>query len=441
MMNAQPTLYVVISSSHNVAEYRCLLNLTPESVLIVSSTTEDGSAQRLASVIGQGLPDTKIHFSPADGQNALEGDKGQSIQRWVEQSLQPLLHEYRNNGTRIILNLTGGTKLMAVFIQRAFPWHEIHYLALGAEHFERYDCEMRFAGTVELPVTVPLLHQGQLYMDKVTLHTPTSVERHPEAVAVAEYLHQQYATAGKIVSINRPLDLPWILLAQFIEEQSLWHSHFNGPEWQRIDIDGIYPLSDAWQSLVAILRSIGSFIEERPEGLYLATVRYKSSEDWRHFLAGTWFELLLKHWLASYLPHIKVLSSVQLHADKQDRGRESDLLVAAESGLMVVEAKVHRPATTSARAMQDQLKNTALRVGRVHACLVFSPAGPGSFKPAAWADFQNSCRVAGIKLVVANRPEDFLAVVAPRKFSPVTVTGESPMMPANQSKASQETLP
>ncbi len=418
-MSASPLVHVVISSSHNVAEFRCLLEFRPEVLVVVSAGRQEEHTRRLLAVAQSALPDLRIEVLPEAGEAPLEGDQGESIRAFLQASLKPRLDDYRRRGYRCILNATGGTKLQPLFLTHGVAWDEIHYLPIGSGLLQRFTPSLESLPDWPLQAQVSILQHAQLYLDQVNSRRPTDIECRPEALEVARYLFDQYATAARDQSA-RSDQTPWGVLAALIEKGNCWFGKDPiGSEWVRLESASLDPTLPAVQTLVQCLGSLGEFIRVREGQVEIVTREHRESENWRRWLAGIWFENLIEAWIRTLYPTSEVAHSVQLHQFAGDDGRESDLLVRYNNHLYVIETKVDLQINQPLATSVDHLGETGGRLGKTKVALLFSPAY--AWRHRRKEEYKSildiTCRAAGIMGLIVERPEDLRRVFEPENFS------------------------
>ncbi len=435
-MAQSPLVCVIISSEHNVAEYRCVLEFQPDVVLIVSSTTERERAQsrRLALLLCEAMPGSQIVVIPADSDTTLVGDQAASITAFVREQLVPVVHKWRDKGYRCVLNATGGTKLMSLLLARALEWDEIHYLALGASALERFSASLERLSQWPLQTEVSILNHARLYLQRVNQCSPMPIENSPHVPEAAAYLLEQYSQAAELSNVN-PDTLPWAFLSNLIAKQGYWFG--NGRhlgEWVSLSRESLNPDLPAVQRMVTLLAKLGDFIRIENGQLTLVTLHHRASEDWRRWLCGIWFENLINTWLGTHYAGVVYESGLQLHVTPSDHGREGDFLIHDANRLKLVETKVDLPPKQKLATVLDHLSGTAQGLGKVKAYLLLSPAYEwhtfSHLKPKAAViereQFITQCRAAGVVGLFVRQPEDLQAVIESQKFLLSAKAGSKP---------------
>jgi hypothetical protein len=108
-----PIVYVCILSNHNVAEAQAVQHLKPARVLaVVSDFFRTGRQAGTLDQFGQACAAVSPETTLTDTGTGLDGRTFQDCADWVTATLRPLLQQHADEGLRVVVHLTGGTKAL-----------------------------------------------------------------------------------------------------------------------------------------------------------------------------------------------------------------------------------------------------------------------------------------------------------------------------------------
>lgn len=357
------TLVVLLVSAHNVAELESCLALRPEQIWLLASKSMRQPGERLYQQLQQQLPSSTItHLHHGTAQcDALTGNDAQQLQQWRDQWLQPELQRLKAEGWQTILNITGGTKLMPLVLAKLPEWDQLHYRALGEANTQIYREGSWEYGLCSEPA--PIKSQLQLYLNRVKNKRPSKLSTQPDAMGVAEHLHQASLCR------YRGEDHPWFLLEKIIHERQLWFNECH--ESSDYYTQSLPPHQiKALEPICTALNQLGDYIQLQPDRLTLPTYRHKASRRWQHFISGEWFELLIGHWLTEALGTDQIETNLQLH-DRPHNSRDADLIVRHNHRLMAIELKADGHHFNAASDQLASLEKSSKAM--LNTLLLFSP--------------------------------------------------------------------
>ncbi len=416
-------LYVVIISEHNVAELQACLELQPDVVVTLTTKQMQRPGERFIRVLQEMMPALTIHALPGIEDQPLEGTEAEATGTWLGQALRPFLEQHSAPQWKRILNFTGGTKLLSVQCLLTISWDELHYQHFGHNHIQVLTLQqnqLREKGRINLEKALNPLHHARLYLDHVKPHSQPALWKSPQALPLAEAIH------GWVSAPDLGLGPAWLRLCELIEKNRLWDSRNALPPQVRLTWQELGHPAEDMRPLIERLNTLEPakpHLHLSEEGLYLPGAADKASKNWRRFIAGEWFELLVLRWLEQRIERGKILSNVQLHANPTESGREVDILFLHNNTLSLLELKVSTPPGHSLGDAENQLSSLAGRVGKTRKVLVVSPLFRRPHTNERWLGFVNRCLASQVTLIVLNAPKDLDACVNAKKPS-VEIKGQ-----------------
>ena len=141
-MIKHPAVYCLVVSDHNVSELECCITLQPAVIILIASQRFIVAAQRLARILRARLPHCSV-LIPSNDDLTLTGDTFTNCDHWIAQVLTPALQalEAPSCGEEGLwfLNVTGGTKAIALALSKLNYWHVWHYKAYDKDYIEHID--------------------------------------------------------------------------------------------------------------------------------------------------------------------------------------------------------------------------------------------------------------------------------------------------------------
>lgn len=405
-------LYVLIASEHNLAELHACLNLRPGRIWVISSPEAEVAAKRLRALLAESLPNSHCELITGSEQQPLDANSGKSCQAWIERELLPRLPPPEAAGRRV-LNMTGGTKLLAHLLATAYRWSELHYQAFNPRahaELQRFTAEPngqpRFLCAPSLEIGVTPEQHARLYCDDVKRRGANPFCDEPGSLELAEWLH----SAG--MHPHDPEYRAWRVFAK--QAQTLWFDEKYDDPFVTISWDDLGINATDFAPLMTRLNALWSRREGEPyplqtteRGLQLPTKVHKASKKWRDWLAGIWFEQLLGHWLdeLGVAPEQR-LQDVALHVGADDTGLQADFVVEQNGVMHVLEAKVALPPDKTPKTLEAQISIVSGYLGKVNKVLVVAPQFKCLIRPETWNSFINNCQNRNVRVCVANQPSD-----------------------------------
>lgn len=237
---AKRVCYSVIISEHNLPEYQACLDLAPDVTFVISSRRVIEEGKRFCKQLKMRCPDMKVVPIGNTEDERLEGHEAGEIQLWLNSVFDGYYRVYSDKGFGMVLNLTGGTKIMSLLLKESFDWQALHYQAEQLNHIQvltRTDTNTDMQ-VKNLPYrcTVPPVEHGRLYSERVDTVDPSPLHEQPTALACANDFLQ-----AQLLSLQTPIVWhPWLALTQMIDGQALWDRAEAGP---------LYEEKISWQDL------------------------------------------------------------------------------------------------------------------------------------------------------------------------------------------------
>lgn len=406
----QPMAYVCLVSSYNLPELEACLLRRPSDALLVVSDGFIAGAQRLRQRLESNLAGIRVHMlhqsetgQPLDGDDLLQG------QQWVRDVLLPRLHGLARESKEARLNLTGGTKAMAVALLHGCRWQSVDYRAQGRRELQVLRAEsagerpgLDFHALPRLPVPdvspleVALLHGNDVHIGK-----PGRIaSRHPQAsLQLAETLWQ--ALAGEDADLLLLFErLEWLWSEQSKEPAYVcnlltlpWREFLAG----RSCPDGLLAWLERFRALAPdCLHWDGETLTLPGNGAH------KLAKDLRAWISGTWLEQLAYRWLREAgIPHEAIALNLKsgLVPGNSSSQREADLLVHYRSITSLVEAKAGLPPGGSPAELEQQVSSLGDRFGRTRKSLLLGPLLQRRLRgEGRWESFQLRCKANSVIL-------------------------------------------
>ncbi len=390
-----PIVYVCILSNHNVPEAQAVQHLKPAHVLAVVSDffrsgRRAGTLDQFRHACGAVSPQTLL----TDTGTGLDGRTLRDAAEWVATTLRPLVQQHVDDGRRVVVHLTGGTKALTHALLRgldglAVEWH---YLASagGPPQLQAADPSGKPVSETEV-APLPTLVQAQLYSPGVRVVTPSQAPV-PREVLDALYADVSQADSGY-----------WSWSAWL---GKLWFSG-KKPRGKDIRIDGDrvwVPNQPDVDWPVSWLAAFGDLpLDGRPEldgdGVWLPT---RKDAPFARWLAGEWYEQLAAAWLADLgVPERDILTNVEVRrpdsGDAADPGNELDVLFRHNGHLRLLEVKAGAQTHILKTAAANKLYTASQALGQAASAFLFTPL-LGDPKPAFEA-FERRAAALGLALL------------------------------------------
>lgn len=367
--------YVCLVSDFNYPNLIACLARNPTDILLVVSNENrfDGAARRLERVLHQKLHATKVRRLdrsatawPLQGAHAIEA------RDWAEGVLVPTLDTMHEHNRRAMLNVTGGTKALALALAHAYAWDAIDYKPESAPRLESFRLS---AGRIEaldpppLPGNINPLDAARLYVEDASPKSigPLAKPDNATAVNLAAAIWQAQAEKDPgLRALFKALDKRWNRGGDAEKTHELPWVEFNG-----VDRALITPWLERLDALCA-----GAFTWDT-ERIHLPGRKAKGRFDQlRRWLNGEWLELLAHHWLLEdgLAPEaIERNLHGRLTANDSASGREADFFIHHQHRSSIIEAKADLPPNHAPAELENQISSLGNRFGRTRKALLIAP--------------------------------------------------------------------
>ncbi|WP_044414385.1 PDDEXK family nuclease [Thiomicrospira microaerophila] len=391
----KPINYVVIASGHNLPSLVPLLDYRPQRVtLIVSDFIKQQTRERIEALIAKHLPQTQWVMLDLKKRS---GDAISDITDWINQDFVP---EYQSNATTYdwILNVTGGTKLLALLLETAVDWQEVHYKSLTSPLVQRwtYHNKQRQILSEKVINHIDTLDALSLYTD-YTLTENNRIEDSPNAINIAEKIWQHY---------EQPADNIHQALSVVLQKE--WSNSAHKTKELRLEIDLFknYPEEEVlnWFSQLADLIPDSDICRLENKTLILPGNKLGSSKhdklrkDWKKWISGIWLETLIHYWFEQQ--GIQVARNVKI----KDQNRELDFVLLYQHNLHVIEVKNAPPHNKDMSDIIRQIKSVT-EIGMLKNYLFISPyfEKVNQDNLQKIDDFKMNCKLNQIALIASKQ--------------------------------------
>lgn len=368
-MSLNSLTYVCVVSDHNLPELEAILSYQPKTIILIATKDYFAAAERLKKEVIKSLGKSEKSVVLADT-SGLTGEELSNSQQWVKNTLVSLLEQHE---APYFLNLTGGTKAMAIALLYGYNWAECHYKAFGGKEIERFVIKEQqpVVLTCQAPPTKPVTIQQAvgLYCEtqNLTNKLPSEKEQHL-AQKLWDALDQQ--DVG-IHALFKTLDKIW---SQQRNEKK-WQQDQVTLEWSEFnDLELVKP----WLERFATLDK--QSIEIQEAGVVLPGNRRARSEQTlqafklKGWIAGGWLEDIVYHWLADKIPADQLVLNLQTQSNYDASSqREADILLLHKGKTWVMEIKADLPPGQKLPDLENQLSGGARRYGKAQKILFIGP--------------------------------------------------------------------
>lgn len=379
-----PQLYVCIVSDHNLPDLEAVLTFKPATVVLLATSGFIDPARRLQQQIEQALPACRV-LQPAV---PIRGDSLTEAQQWAAGSLSPLLSQLSEPA---VLNLTGGTKALALALLHGHRWTECHYKAFQRPSLERFTLDHG------QPTPLPDHKLKAADIDQaVGLYCDISHAPHrPSAcgLALARQLWQglEQEDAG--------------LLTLFAVFNQVWAQERKKACWKQASV--CWPLS-ALTAPDTVLPWFERLHDLYPEQLYISEQglhfpgnhRNSGATEARQWISGGWLEELVYYWLSEAIPERQLALNVRSQTNPDNHSqREADILLLHKGVTWVMEIKADAPPGHALSDMENQLSSHAGRYGKTRKVLFIGPElRKKLLRDNKWHSFEGRCRGNNVHL-------------------------------------------
>lgn len=393
MSNQPKTAYVCLISEHNIAELESCLYHQPSDIVLVVTTSMDKHANHFHRVIQEKLPNSQIHH-PYDANFPLQGDNVANTKTWIANVLTPTLNHLQ--AARYGLNLTGGTKLLALGIAQSREWDWIDYKSFGKKDigifYQSPTASPALPDTIPAPI-VQIADAARLYVED---YLPSTEKWAAVDLAHRQHLAQKiwYALEGE----QHASDPVLATLFKYFSQQ-----------WYGTAFTDTLPVDDPalaeWVKAFDTLLP-GSIALDNDGRLFLS--KSGKSKAWQKWISGGWLEELAYGWLIEEgMNDTQIALNVTNHRNSE-QGREVDIIGLLNGQLFIVEAKADKQPEQSNGQLVQQLLSIDV-YGKSKKILLLGPEARRTMQrkgeqQRSWQDFEARCQASFVKLA-CSRPE------------------------------------
>lgn len=403
-MTKAPIFYVCVMSKHNLPELECCINLMPRYLfLVVSDNTEiQQYTERFSLQIEKYLPDTEIIII-RDPHTRLSGDDMEESYQWLNQRLKPLLERYSDSQKG--LNITGGTKALAMPLVSVTEWDFIDYKAQSTNYIQRHFPKDEQFSKIPLP---PL-----------SVESAVALYSNYHTVEVRKHLSEQQIetrinTAEKLWHDLENKDKDKGLLALFATLTQLWSINRDQHLVSEVPVpwDEITQNPEVRVQLNEWVRGLNALCPEafKADEHYLTIpgnkIKAANIKDWKSWLCGKWLEELVYAWLLSTDLHEKQISlNIRSGSEKSSASqREADLLILSNGQIYVVEIKADIPPNGQVKSIEEQISSLGDRFGSTKKILLLGPEAVEQLnKQNKMQDFELRCKSNYVSLCTSKK--------------------------------------
>lgn len=361
--------YVCVVSDHNLPNLEAILCYRPQTVILIATQRFTEAAKRLEEQVLAAPKLTGATVILANTEQ-LAGNTLSNSQTWAQHELVPLLQSYAQPH---FLNLTGGTKAMAIAFLYGHHWQECHYKAIEVQDIERFTVSQQgpeVITTAGPPMPVITIEQAiGLYCEALnnTSSLPTELEQQ-----LAGQLWQG------LVSQDRGLKSLFQVLNQ------VWSVEREHNEWKKrlitLPISAfshfaqITPWLDALQPLGEQQLGYSDTDVTLPGNLRASTDSSKKASKLKEWISGGWLEDVVFSWLKEKIPASQLSINLQTQtSDDRHSQREADILLLHNGITWVMEIKADLPPNQKLPELENQLSSAADRYGKARKILFIGP--------------------------------------------------------------------
>ena len=349
----QPAVYCLVVSDHNVSELECCITLQPAVTVLIASQRFVAAAQRFARTLRARLPACSV-LIPVNDELPLTGDTFANCDHWIAQVLTPALQELKtlsqHEESLWYLNVTGGTKAIALALSRLHYWHVWHYKAYDKayiEHIDRLDTSRPTQQIALQPIS------AKEYCELYTPFSDTPITSDSGRLAMANWMWD-----------NRRQDTGVIALCDYLRKQP--------PPTRRGNIQRIAftDLGVTHESMAAFAQACA---EHWPALLHCNDDYIDVLID--QWIYGGWLEDQIQSWLQSwcmrnpYGEHA-LLRDVRITNADNSHKAELDFVVYHRCQAFVIEAKAD---IDKSGPLVKQLSLQSIQLGKKHLAVLVGP--------------------------------------------------------------------
>ena len=393
MSNQPKTAYVCLISDHNIAELESCLYHQPSDIVLVVTQRMSQHADRFKNVIQEKLPHSTIHH-PHNPNYPLEGDGVVNTKTWIANVLTPALDHLQV--TRYGLNLTGGTKLLALGIAQSRTWDWIDYKSFGKKDIEVFYQPLTTSPVLPNTIPAPIVQiadAARLYVEDYLSST--------EKWAAVDLAHRQQL-AQKIWNAlegeQQATDPVLATLFKYFSQQ-----------WYNTKFSDTLPVDDpALAQWVKAFDTLSPGFITLDNDRQLVLSKSDKSKHWRKWISGGWLEELAYGWLIEEgMNDTQIALNVESNRNSE-KSREVDIIGLLDGQLFIIEAKADkRPDQPNGELVQQLLSIDGY--GKSKKILLLGPEARRTIQrkgeqQKSWHDFKKRCDASFVKLA-CSRPE------------------------------------
>lgn len=368
-MSLKAITYVCVVSDHNLPELEAILNYLPKTVILIATKGYEKQANRLKSQILQApgfgtalvlLADTKT----------LTGNTLSNSQKWVKQHLVGLLEQHQ---APYFLNLTGGTKPLAIALLYGYLWEECHYKAFGSKSIERFKIvEQQPQVLPDLDNVAHAITVNQavgLYCETQSIiSAPPCMAKQTLAKKLWQALDQQDIGLKSLFTV---LDQIW----SKERDKEQWKEDFITLGWDTFEqIEYVMPWLTELQSVDEVSMQVIEAGVKIPGNKRANNSSSKQAAQFKTWVAGGWLEDVVYSWLGEVIPSQQLAINLQTQtSDDPYSQREVDILLLHNGRTWVMEIKADLPPNQSLSDLENQLSGGARRYGKTQKVLFIGP--------------------------------------------------------------------
>ena len=394
-MHSRPVTYVCLLSQYPIASAQAIKHLRPESVIVLSSASmaANGREKCFRKVV-EAWDVSLIILGSADA--PLPVKSMIDCAAWMRQHLEPHLQQDRQEGRRLIANLTGSTKAAALALDRLLDWDERHYTAEDSR--DRLEAIGPASGGMFSLPALEILEEARLLNENVRQEeNPWGDEEASAVISAAEAIYEDYrAGAGRSVLKLHEASL-----------RALWFSK-KGAERSEALRQGGFEIEGerAWVSPGPLQDLLGNVAVLDPQACLRKGERLGipagGQHRWSRFVAGIWWEHLVAGWVKRCA--CEMVPGVQIMREREN-GRaevdsESDILLRRiDGGVGLIECKVASPDSKKLTEMAWKMGDRTPFFGKASGAFSVSPAFWWNADRAAADAFRDACKRRGFGLL------------------------------------------
>lgn len=449
--------YVVMLSNHNVAELKSCLQFKPKHLHIISSTFTDNIPPNRNKSVAQRFKDTleectdtkniQLHFIENIGASTLKAENTDDIEQWIKTVFKPYSEKnfLVNPNENIVLNITGGTKPLAMYMVQAYDWNQVHYLSFQQADKQEYisvlsykDFRLKSNSIILYNQTMDLLDHLKLYADNIYTSSENPIIKHSDSLAIAELRfegqHLPTFTGENFFPLITALlnDLWYGKTARELQKQydkiraenEELKKNGQSPQknekkkYHEINLNDFLTESnaieykEAFKSFLQRLYALSPYVRENfkiTNDIIQIPTHYHNNDKvqaWKKWISGEWFEQLIKAWLIEFGVNSQNLRTGLRPANAGATGRETDILLLKGSYLNFLELKADvrlEDLADISKQSDSQSKN----LGLVKQTVILSSEYKDIESEQQFIDWRKNANASDIDIILIKNKEQF----------------------------------